>query len=67
MTLRQYLEYIYKWNWKRTTIFIDGKTRKRIDWNDLMDHMNRIILHIYPNEAMITLILGEEKQEERHE
>ena len=60
MTLQQYMMYIYKWNPSRATVIIDLKTRKRVEWNDLPDYMNRIVSHIYPNESTITLYLGEE-------
>lgn len=66
MTLQQYMMYIYKWNPNRDTIIIDAKTRKRVEWNDLPDNMNRIVLHIYPNESTITLYIGD-KMEVEHE
>ena len=59
MTLQQYMMYIYKWNPNRETVIIDARTHKRVEWNDLPDNMNRIVLHIYPNESTITLYLGD--------
>lgn len=59
MTLQQYMMYIYKWNPNRSTVIIDAQTRKRVEWNDLPENMNRIVLHIYPNESTITLYLGD--------
>ena len=66
MTLQQYMMFIYKWNPNRATIIIDARTKERVSWNDLPDNMNRIILHIYPNESTITLYLGD-KMEVEHE
>ena len=59
MTLQQYMMFIYKWNPNRATIIIDARTRERVSWNDLPDNMNRIVLHIYPNESTITIYLGD--------
>lgn len=59
MTLQQYMMFIYKWNPNRATIIIDARTKERVSWNDLPDNMNRIVLHIYPNESTITLYLGD--------
>lgn len=66
MTLQQYMMFIYKWNPNRATIIIDARTKERVSWNDLPDNMNRIVLHIYPNESTITLYLGD-KMEVEHE
>lgn len=66
MTLQQYMQYIYKWNPNCETVFIDAQTRKRVEWNDLPENMNRIVLHIYPNESTIILYLGD-KIEVKHE
>ena len=62
MTLQQYMMYIYKWNPNRATIIIDARTRERISWDDLPDNMNRVVLHIYPNESTITLYLGDKME-----